>query len=63
MEKLIFGIPCGEITRQCAADIQMRNILPPIRTAEIPDPCIAGGKKILADERTRDFLKKVYSGT
>lgn len=62
MEKLILGMTYGEITRQCAADIRMRDTLPPIRTAEILHPCIAGGKKILADEKTRDFLQKAYVG-
>ena len=50
MEKLIFGMSCREIARQCAADTLMCDSNSPIQTVETLNPCIEGGKKILADE-------------
>lgn len=63
MEKLIFGTSCREIARQCAADTLMCDSNSPIQTVETLNPCIEGGKKILADEKSRDFFRKVYVGS
>lgn len=63
MEKRIFGLPCDEIARQCAADKLMYDSNSPIQVVETLNPCIEGGKKILADEKSSEFFKKIYTGS
>lgn len=63
MEKRIFGMPYGEIARQCIADVLMYDSNSPIQNVETLNPCIEGGKKILADEKSREFFRRVYTGS
>lgn len=63
MEKLIFGMSREEITRQCDADTRMYDSNSPIQTVGTLNPCIEGGKKILADEELRNFFRRIYVGS
>lgn len=63
MKKRIFGISHSEISRQCAADTLMCDSNSPLQLVETLNPCIEGGKKILADEKSRAFFRKVYTGS
>lgn len=63
MEKLIFGMSCDEIARQCEADTLLCDSNSPIQAVGASNPCIEGGKKILADEQSRDFFRRVYVGS
>lgn len=63
MENTIFGMSSKEIERQCAADRLVCDSNSPIQIVEMSNPCIEGGKKILEDEKSRDFFRKIYTGS
>ncbi len=63
MKKCIFGMPRDEILRQCEANALMCDSNSPLRLVEELNPCVEGGKKILADEKSRKFFSKIYTGS
>lgn len=63
MEEKILGMSYEEIERQCAADTLMCDSNSPIQTVEISNPCIEGGKKILANEESIAFFREIYVGS
>ncbi|MCI8647438.1 MAG: hypothetical protein HFE76_11790 [Firmicutes bacterium] len=62
MERHILGVPYEEIVRQCAAHTLVCDSNSPLQRVGISNPCIEGGKKILADEKSKDFFRRVYRG-
>lgn len=59
----IFGISVQEIHRQCQANPIRYDRDEPINKGEFLEPCIQGGEKILADNKLRDMLKRIYRRT
>lgn len=59
-KEMIFGISIEEIDRQLAMNPISCDKNSPINSNEFLEPCIRGGKKILADENKRQMLKKIY---
>lgn len=60
MKDNIFGMSSKEIKRQCDADILMYDSNSPIQIVEKTNPCIEGGKKILQNEKTKNYFRKIY---
>lgn len=63
MKKTIFGIPYGEVERQCIADTLTRDSNSPLKKFNTVEPCIDGGKKILEDEELTALLRRIYRGS
>lgn len=59
-KETIFGIPVEEIERQLSMNPVSYDKNSPINPNEFLEPCIRGGKKILADENKRQMMKKIY---
>lgn len=60
MKDNIFRLSSKEIKRQCDADILMYDSNSPIRSVEKTNPCIEGGKKILQNEKKKNYFRKMY---
>lgn len=62
-ERKIFGYSEAEVRRQCEADTTAKSTdFGPIKKFQTVEPCIEGGKKILADSDTTEMLRKIYLG-
>lgn len=61
MNESIFGIPCEEIRRQCEAEDLKFDSNSPLEEFSTLEPCIEGGKRILADEGLKHRLMKIYT--
>ena len=59
-KETIFGIPVEEIDRQLSMNPVSCDKNSPISPNEFLEPCIRGGKKILADQNKRQMMKKIY---
>lgn len=62
MKDYIFGVKIEEIRRQCAADTLRCDSNSPIQKFETLEPCIEGGRKILADPALKSFFRRIYTG-
>lgn len=63
MKEAIFGIPYGEIRRQCTADTLKRDSNSPLQKFSTVEPCIDGGTKILEDKELTALLRRIYRGS
>lgn len=59
-KKTIFGISVEDINRQLSIYPVSCDKNSPINPNEFLEPCIRGGKKILADENKRQMMEKIY---
>lgn len=59
-ENMIFGIPIEEIDRQLSMNPVSCDKNVPINAGEFLEPCMRGGRKVLADKKKRQMIKKIY---
>lgn len=59
-KETIFGIAMEEIDRQLSMYPLACDKNSPINSNEFLEPCIRGGKKILADENKKQMIRKIY---
>lgn len=61
MNEGIFGMPYEEIRRQCAAENLKFDSNSPLEDFSTVEPCIEGGTRILADEKLKLRLMRIYT--
>lgn len=62
MKNVILGVELKEVERQCSLDSLKCDVNSPIMPFETLEPCIEGGKKILENEKLRNWFRRIYTG-
>lgn len=62
MKNTIFGMSATEFKRQCSIASPDCDTNASLTNCDTIDPCINGGKKILADPLLKEQLRLIYIG-